>query len=154
MLSWYSIMGTLWKYALVENGGFPSWAVIKWSCSSRRTPTLCLKALWLLFNSIWIYFHPTAYYFKYFPLPVLRTIFKCASWVICLVAALAASQWTHWFLNSCCVPISDMFDIVPANQLDLDTHSPGCGHCASIICCCGFGEEDDNEKKWDVLRTI
>jgi hypothetical protein len=40
-----------------------------------------------------------------------------------------------------------VFDVVPANQLDLDVLSPGCGGWESIICWCGIGEEDDNEKK-------
>jgi len=50
--------------------------------------------------------------------------------------------------------MSDVFDVVPTNRLDLDLHSSGWGGCVSMICCSGIGEEDDNEKKWEVLRNI
>jgi hypothetical protein len=35
-----------------------------------------------------------------------------------------------------------------------DPLSPGRGGCVSIMYWCGRGEEDDNEKKWEALRTI
>ena len=50
--------------------------------------------------------------------------------------------------------MTDVFDEEPANSLDLDAVSPGWGGCVSMICWCGIGEEDDNEKDWEVLRTI
>jgi len=77
-----------------------------------------------------------------------------ASWVVFLVDALAALRWTNWCLRSCCVPISNIFDEAPANQLDLDPLGPGWSGCVSMICWCGIDEEDDNEKKWEVLRII
>jgi len=49
--------------------------------------------------------------------------------------------------------MGDVFDVVPANWHDLDPLSPGRGGCVFMMCWCGTGEEDDNEKKWEVLRT-
>jgi hypothetical protein len=34
-------------------------------------------------------------------------------------------QWANCCLDFFCVPMSDIFDVVPANQLDLDLLSPG-----------------------------
>jgi len=48
----------------------------------------------------------------------------------------------------------DIFDEEPANGLDLDRLLPAWGGCISMICWCGIGVEDDNEKKWDVLTII
>jgi len=109
---------------------------------------------WEPFTSIWIYSHLTTSCFLFLLLTVICTMFKCASWVICLVAALAALRWTNWCLHSCCVKISDVFDVAPTNQLDFDLLSPGWGGCVSMMCWCGIREGDDNEKKWEVLRTI
>jgi len=81
-------------------------------------------------------------------------VFTWASWVIFLVAASAASRWTNWCLHCCCVPISDVFNVAPANRLDFDPLAAGWGGCVSIICWCGIGEKDDKEEKWEVLRTI
>ena len=50
--------------------------------------------------------------------------------------------------------MTDVFDVSPANWLDLNPLTAGWGDCISILCWCGIGEEDDNEKKWEVLRTI
>jgi len=52
------------------------------------------------------------------------------------------------------MPMSDVLNVSPANQLDFDPLAAGWGGCVSMICWCGIGEEDDNEKKWEVLRTI
>ena len=54
----------------------------------------------------------------------------------------------------CVLAMSDVFDVAPANRLDFDPLSPGWGACCSIICWCGIGTEDDNEKKREVLRTL
>jgi len=152
--SWCSTSRTVRKNAFVDNGGFPLRAAINSLCSSLRTPPVCYTVIWPPIASIWIHSHPTACWFWFFLLPVLRTIFKCASWVICLVAALAASQWTNLCLRSCCVPRISVFDVVPANLPVFDLLSPGGGGCVSMMCWCGIGEEDDNERKWEALRTI
>jgi len=73
---------------------------------------------------------------------------------MCLVAASAASWWTDWYQGSSCVPISDVLDEAPANWPDVDLVGPGWGGCVSMICCCGIGEEDDNEMIWKALRII
>jgi hypothetical protein len=52
------------------------------------------------------------------------------------------------------VPITDIFDVVPAVRQDLDSFGLGCGGCVYMICWCGIGEEDDPEKQWEVLRII
>ena len=74
--------------------------------------------------------------------------FECAFWVTILAAALEA-LWcqTNWCLHSCCVPMSDVFDIVPTNWLDFDPLSPGWSGSVCMICWCGILEEDDIEKK-------
>jgi len=52
------------------------------------------------------------------------------------------------------VPRISIFDVVPANRLLFDPLSPGGGGRVSMMCWCGIGEEDDNERKWEALRTI
>jgi len=152
--SWCSISRTVRTNALVDHGCFPLRAAINWSRSSRRTPAICYMVNWRLLTAVWRYSHPTACCFLFVLLPVLRTIFKCASSVMCLVPASAASRWTNWCLRSCCVPISDIFNEASANWLDFDLLGPGWGGCVSMICWCGIGEEDDNEKMWEALRII
>jgi len=58
-------------------------------------PAVCYTVNWQPFTSILIYSNPTACRFLFMLLLVLRTIFKCASWVILLVAALTASRLTN-----------------------------------------------------------
>jgi len=96
---------------------------------------------------VWIYLHPTASCFLFVLLPVFQMIFKSASWVIFLLAALAALRCTNWCLHCCCVLISNVCDEAPAHRLDLDLLGRGCGGSESMICWCGIGEEDDNEMK-------
>jgi len=119
-----------------------------------RTLAVCYTVDQWPLSSIQIYTHPTACCFWFLQFPVLRMIVKCASWVIRLVAALAASQWTNWCLRSCWLPLSEVFDVAPANWLDFNPHPPGSVGFVSMVCWCGFGEEDDNENMWEVLRTI
>jgi hypothetical protein len=47
-----------------------------------------------------------------------------------------------------------VIEVAPANLLVFDPLSPGEGGCISIMCGCGIGEEDDNERKWEALKTI
>jgi hypothetical protein len=51
------------------------------------------------------------------------------------------------------VPRISVFDVAPPNLPVFDPLSPGAGGCVSIMCWCGIGEEDDNERKWEALRT-
>ena len=152
--SWCSISRTVRTNALVDHGGFPLWAARNWSCSSWRTPAAWYMVNWRPLTMVWIYSQPTACCFLFVLLPVLLMILKCASRVIFLVAALAASRWTNCCLCSCCVPISDKFVKAPANRLDSDPLGPGWGHGVSMICWCGIAEEDEYKKKWEVLRII
>ena len=152
--SWCLILRTVWTNAFVDHGGFLLWTAINSLCNSLQTPAVRYTVNWPPIAWIWIYSHPTACCFLFFLLPVLRTIFKCASWVICLVAALAASQWTNLCLRSWCVPRISVLDVAPANLPVFDLVSPGGGGCVSKMCWCGIGEEDDHERKWEALRTI
>jgi len=70
------------------------------------------------------------------------------------VAALEASRSTNVCLRACWVPRISVFDVAPANRPVFDPLSPGGGGCVSMMCWCGIGEEDDNERKWEALRTI
>jgi len=140
--------------AFVDHGGFPLRAAITSLRSSLRTTAVCYTVNWPTFASIWIYSHPTACCFLFFLLPVLRMILECASWVICSLAALAALRWTNLCLRSGCVPSISIFYVAPANRPVFDPLSPGGSSCVSMMCWCGIGEEDDNERKWEALRTI
>ena len=137
--------------SLVDNRCFYLPAAINSSRSSQQTPAVCCMLDCRLLPTVWKYSHSTACCFLFVLLAVLLTIFKFTSWVMCLVAGLAASRWTTWCLHSCCVLISDRFDEAPANGPDFDLLGPGCGGCVSMICWCGIGEEDDNDKMWEAL---
>ena len=52
------------------------------------------------------------------------------------------------------VTVSDELDAGPFDRLDLDPLSPWRVVCVTMLCRCGIGVEDDNEKKWEVLRNI
>ena len=152
--SWCSIPLSVGLYAFVDHGGLPLWAARNRSCSSLCTAAVRYTINYRLFTMTCMYLHSNVCCCLFTLLPVLRMIFKWASWELFLVAALAASWWTHKCLHSCCVPMSDILDVSPANRLDFDSLPAGWGGCASLICFYGIGEEDYNEKKWEVLRTI
>ena len=141
-------------HAVVNHGGFQWRAPIKWSHSSWHTPVVCIMITWRSLTMVWTDSHPTACLLLLVLLSVLQRILKCVSWVLFLGAALAASHWTNWCLRSCCVPISDVFDEASANRLDMDLLWPAWDGCVLMICWCGIGEEDDNNKKWEALRII
>jgi len=52
------------------------------------------------------------------------------------------------------VPRISVFDVVSANEPVFDPLLPGGGGFVSMMCWCGIGEEDENEWKWEALRTI
>jgi len=152
--SWCSIWRTVRTNAFIDHGGFPLRAAINALRSSLWTPAVRYTFNWPPFASIWIYSHPTACCYLFFLFPVLRTIIKCASWVICLVAALAASRWSNFCLSSWCLSRTSVFVVAPANRPVFNPLSPGGGGYVSMMCWRGIGEEDDNERKWEALRTI
>jgi hypothetical protein len=49
---------------------------------------------------------------------------------------------------------SSSFEVAPADLAVFDPLSPAAGGCVSMMCWCGRGEEDDNERKWVALRTV
>jgi len=152
--SWCSISWTVRTNAYVDHGGFPLRAAINWLCRCLWIPAVRYRGYWRPFTSISTFSHPTACCFLFLLLPVLRTIFKCASWVICFVAALAASRWTNLCLRSWCAPRIAVFEVAPTNQPEFNPLSPGGSGCVSMMCRCRIGEQDDNNRKWEVLRTI
>ena len=52
------------------------------------------------------------------------------------------------------MPRISVFDVAPVNQPVFDPLSPVGGGCVSMMRWCGIGQEDDNERKWEALRTI
>jgi len=152
--SWCSISRTVWIKAIVDHGGVLFCATRNWSCSFLRIPAVHYSIKWRPYTMIWTYSHPIVCYFLFLLLPVLRTIYKCASWVMFSVATMAASQWTIWCLHWCCVPSSDALDEAPIVSLDSDLLSPVWGAGAAMNCWCGKEEEDGNQKKWEVQRNI
>jgi len=102
--SWCWILRTVRINSFVDHGGFPLRAARNSLHSSLWVPALHYTVNSPPIALIWIHSHTTACCFLFFLLPVLRTIFKCACWVICLVAALAASRWTNLCLCSGCAP--------------------------------------------------
>ena len=151
--SWCSISRTVWTNALVDHGRFSFQPAIYCSCTSLHTSAVHYTVNWRPFPLIWIYSYPTARYVLFLLLQVLWTTSRCASWVIFLVAVLAASRWTNRCLRSWCVPISEVFDVVSDNPLDSDPLTPGRWGGVSVIHWGGIGQEDDHEKKWEVLGT-
>ena len=147
-----SISQTVRTNALVNNGGFPLSVPINWLCSSLRTLSVHYTVIRWPFSMVWIYKHPTARCFIFLLLLVLWTIYKCASRVICMVAAVAASHWTNRYLLSCCVRLCDILDETAIILLDSYLVTPGWGVCVSMIAWCWIGDEDDNEKKWKSWR--
>ena len=126
--------------ALVDHWGFPLLVAINWSRSSLRTPAVYYIISWRLCTSIRLHLHRVACCFLFLLLPVLRTIFNCASSVMFPVAAYAASQWTEWCLRCGWVwpgGVSDETAIVLLNSVPL---LPCCGACGAMICCCGSEE--------------
>jgi len=139
-------LGWAWRFAVTGNDKLVTQLSMYTSC--------LLYGLLMAVATIWIYSHPIASCFSYLLLLVLRTISRCASWFMILVTALAVSRWTNRCVHSSCVPMSDVLGEVPIDRLNSDPLLPGWGICVAMIWWCGIGEEDDNEKKWEVLMNI
>jgi len=152
--SWWPISRTVRTNAVLDNGGLPLVASMTLLRRARSTPAVSHTVNWPPFASLWIDPHPTACGFMFLLLPVLQTIFKCASWIICLVAALAASRLTNLYLHSCGVPRISIFDIAPANLPIINPLLPGGRSSVCIMCCCGIEDEDDNDRKLEPLSNI
>ena len=144
---------TLRTDTTVDHGRFPLRAEMNWSRSSLRITAVYYLVSWPSFTVIWIYWHPTVCCVLLLLFPVLQKIIKSASSVIFLVAAFAALRWTHWYLCSSCVPECDVLVITPDDPPGSVPFSPGGGVCVAINCWCRIGEDDDNEKKWEVVRN-
>jgi len=145
---------TVQTNAFFDYGGFPLRAAMNFLHTSLRTPHVCYTVNSPPFATIRKYSHPSACCFSFLLLPVLQTIFKCSSWVIYLVATLAASRWTNLCLRSCCVPRIAIFDLAPPNRPVCDLLSPAAGVCVSMMSWYGIGEEEDYERKWEALSTL
>jgi len=152
--SWRLISPTVWINVLVDHSGFPLLAEINCSHSSLHTPALHYIVRWRPAATIRIYSHSISCCFLCLLLLVLRMICNWESQVIFAEAALAVLRWTTWCMRCCLVSAGGTLDRVPGDWLDSDLLPDGWGCCGAMICCCGKGEEDDNEKKWEVLRNI
>jgi len=142
--SWFS--QTEKPNAIVDYWGFPLGATIHWSHSSLCIPTVHFIVNSRQTTSIWIYLHSITCCFLYLLPVVVQTIFKCESWDILVVAALAASWWTNWCLLCCWVPPSAVIEEASIISLDLDLLSADWGVHVGMIRCCGIGEEDNNKE--------
>jgi len=138
--SWCSISRTVRINACVDHGGFPLWVAINWSRSSLRTTAVYYNINWRRCTSIWWHLHPIACCFLFLLLLVVWTICNCASRVMFLVAAIAASRWTKWCLPCSWVSAGGVLDEAPIVLLDSVPPSPCCGICGAMICCCGSEE--------------
>lgn len=147
------MLQTVQTNAFVGPAGLLLWAAINWSHSSVHTPAVHWTVIWLPFTTVWLNSHPIACSFQCLLHLVLRTIFKWASYIICLVAVLAVSWLTTWNLCSCCSPLCDVSDEIPIDQL-IYPISPGWSVCVSMFWWCAIGEADDNQKKWEILRNM
>jgi len=116
---------------------FLSRAAMNWSCSSLRTPAVCYPVSWPSSTFIWIDSHPIACCFLFLLISVWRAIFKCTSWVIILVATIAASRWSNWCLRCCCVYPGGALSEMPVVRLDSASIAPGCSLSGAMSCCCG-----------------
>jgi hypothetical protein len=52
------------------------------------------------------------------------------------------------------MPENNVLGVKPVDPRDSVPFSPGCGVCVGMFCWCRIEEEDNNEKKWEVLRNI
>jgi len=135
-----SISQTVRPNALVDDRCFPLWAARNWSCSSLRTPAQCYIILWRSPTSSRVYSHPIVCCFLFLLLPVLRTIFMCASRVRFSVAAFAVSQWAKWCLGCSLVSAGGVLEEAPIVLLDSVPCSTCWGVCGAMICCSGSEE--------------
>jgi len=154
MTSCCSISQTVRTNNLVDHGALPLRAEMKWSQSSLLIPAVHYTVNCPSLTLIWLYSHPIACCVLFLLLSVLRMSFKCTSSEIFLVAALAALRWTNLCLHSCCVLESDVLGVPPFPLPGSVPFSPGWADSVPGIRWCWIGEEDDNEKKWQVLRNI
>jgi len=126
--------------AFEDHGGFQLWAAMNWSRTSLRTPAVWYIINWQLCTSIWRHLHPIAWCSLFLLLPFLWTLFNCASRVMFLVAAFAASQWTKWCLHCSWVSAGGVLEEMPIVLLDSVPPSPCWCVCGAMICCCGNKE--------------
>ena len=128
----------MWTNALVDHGGFPLRAVMNWSLSSLATPAGHCTVSWRSSTSIWIDSHLIAFCFLSLLLPVICTMFKCASCFVFSVATIAASRWTHWCLRYCSVSLGGALFEEPVIQLYWASFGPGWCISGAMTCCCGM----------------
>jgi len=143
-MSWCSICLTVLTNALVNHECSPLRAGMNCSGSSLRTPAAQYIVSWRPSTPIFIHSHPMACCFLFLGLPVLPTIFKCVSWVICESAILAALRWNTWCWCHCCVSPGGTLGEAPVVRIDSDPLAACRGVCGAMICCCGNGEEEDH----------
>jgi len=137
---WCSILQAVQTNALVDHGGFPSRVARNWSRSSLRTPAECYIIWWGSSISIWLYSHPITCICLFLLLLVLWTMFNCASRVLILVAAFAASQWAKCCLRCRWVSAGGVLEEAPVVLLNSVPCSTYWGVCGAMSRCCGSEE--------------
>ena len=70
------------------------------------------------------------------------------------MAILTASQLTGWSQLCYSVSVGGTFVEQPVARPDLEQLAPCRGVCGAMICCFGKGEDNDNEKKWEVIKNV
>jgi len=135
--SWCSISRTVRTNAFVDLGGLLLQEVINLSRSSLHTPAVRYIVSWPSSTLTWIDSHLIARCFLFLLVPVLHTVFKCASWAIFSVATIAASQWTNWCLRCCSVSTGGVLLKAPVVRLDSAPSAPGWSVSGAMACCCG-----------------
>ena len=138
--SWHSVWWTVRINALVDHGGLPIRAAMNWSHSSLRTPAVCYIINWRPCTLIWQHLHLIACCLLFLPSLILRTIFRCASRVMFVVAAFAVSQWSRWGLHCSWVSVVGVLEEAPVVLLKSVPPSPCWGDYGAMICCCGSEE--------------
>jgi len=121
---------------------------------SLRTPAVHYIVCWQPSTLVSIYSRHVACCLRLLLRTVSWTIIEWVSWDIFLVAALAGLWWANWCRQCYCVPEGGILDEAPVGELNSDLLAPCQGICGAMNCCCGQGEEDDHEKKWELLSNI
>jgi hypothetical protein len=132
-----SISQTVQTDAFADQGCFPSWEVINWSCSFPCTIAVHYIVRWLLSTLIWSYSHPITCYVLFFLLSNIYLILKRASWVIFSVATIAMLQRTNLYLHCCCASPGETLVEAPVVRLNLDPITPGWCISGAMASSCG-----------------
>ena len=123
--SWCSISWIIWTNVFVDDGDLPLRAAIISSQRSQHTPAVQCILSWPPCTSIWRYTHQITCCCILLLYQGLHTLFKCGSWVIFSLTAIAVLRWRNWCLQCCCVSARGALDEAPVIQLDSNSITLG-----------------------------